>query len=148
MKAVVDTLDVARSNLARRAAAPAYFSGTDAVPAWTGSYTGRKPILTALGQSYRSGISYSKARGRYYWWRNNGDSKDTHRFEVWSAPNSWGSWRRVYYTARWDMNPDERGEFLVTWMGPEPIGKLGNLHLLFSGYDWMMNRKATIAAGH
>jgi hypothetical protein len=52
-----------------------YFSGTAAAPAWTDSYAGRRPILTAPGQSFRSGVSYSKARGRYYWWRNNGDGK-------------------------------------------------------------------------
>ena len=125
-----------------------YFSGTAAAPAWTGSYTGRRPILTAPGRSYRSGVSYSKARGRYYWWRNNGDSGDTRSFEVWSAPNPWGSWRRVYYTANWDMNPGERGEFPVAWMGQEPISEQGTLHLLFSGYDRMMIRRATIAAGH
>jgi hypothetical protein len=128
--------------------APEYFSGTAANPAWSTSYAARQPIATAPGQCFRSGISYSRARGRYYWWRNNGDSLRTNSFEVWSGPRPWGPWTRVYHTALWDMNPGERGEFPVGWMGPEPIGEPGTLHLLFSGGDRLKVRRATIAAGH
>jgi hypothetical protein len=125
-----------------------YFSGTAAVPAWTGSHAARQPILTGPGQCFRSGMSYNKARGRYYWWRNNGDSKRTNSFEVWSGPEAWGPWTRVYYTAHWDINPGERGDFPAEWMGPEPIDQPGTLHLLFSGDDRMTIRRATIAAGN
>ena len=45
----------------------------------------------------RSGISYSKARGRYYWWQNNGNSKVTNSFEVWSSNRLYGPWTQIYH---------------------------------------------------
>lgn len=47
--------------------------------------------------SMRSGISYSKARGRYYWWQNNGNSKVTNSFEVWSSNRLYGPWTQIYH---------------------------------------------------
>ena len=138
---------VARDKLASQTA-PEYFSGTAAAPAWSSDYAARKPIFTAPGKCFRSGISYSQARGRYYWWQNNGDSLQTNSFEVWSGRNPWGPWTRLYYTAQWDINPGERGEFPVHWMGSEPITQPGTLYLPFSGSDRLKIRKATVAAGY
>ena len=138
---------VPRGGLATRTA-PEYFSGSPASPAWSTSFAARRPIFTAPGKCYRSGISYSKARGRYYWWQNKGDSSGTNSFEVWSGSRLYGPWTRIYHTAKWDMSPGERGEFPVQWMGSEPIDEPGTLHLLFSGNDQLTIRKATIAAGY
>jgi hypothetical protein len=129
-------------------ARPQYFSGDAEHPSWSGSYYARKPIFTAAGKCYRSGISYNRFRNRFYWWQNNGDSKTTNSFEVWSGKGLYGPWTRIYYTAEWDMNPGERGEFPVDWMGSEPISQPGTLYLLFSGSDRLKIRKATVAAGH
>jgi hypothetical protein len=127
---------------------PDYYSGTAARPTWSTSYAARQPIFMAPGKCYRSGMSYNAARGRYYWWQNNGNSKETGSFEVWSGPNPWGPWTRIFFTSKWDINPGERGEFPVAWMGKEPISGPGTLHLLFSGSDRLKIRKATIAAGY
>lgn len=137
---------VPRTRLASQAA-PEYFSGTPNAPAWSGSFAARKAIFTAPGKCFRSGISYNKARGRYYWWQNNGDSLATNSFEVWSGARLYGPWTRIYYTDEWDINPGERGEFPVQWMGSEPLSRPGTLYLLFSGNDQLMIRRATVAAG-
>lgn len=124
-----------------------YFSGTASAPAWSTSYAARSPVFSASGQAYRSGMSYSQARGRYYWWQNTGKTKSTGRFRVLSGPQPWGPWTEVYYTAKWDMKAGEHGTFPVKWMGREPISQPGTLYLLFSGDDRLKVRKATIAAG-
>jgi hypothetical protein len=140
-------LRVPRTRLTDRSAYQ-FFNGTPSNPSWGQSYSGRKPIFTAPGKCYRSGMSYSRARGRYYWWQNNGASTTTNSFEVWSSSKPWGPWKRIFHTAEWDINPGERGEFPVAWMGSEPISRQGKLHLLFSGGDRLTIREATIAAGY
>jgi len=127
---------------------PQYFSGDATKYSWSGSYHARKPIFTAAGKSYRSGLSYNRFRQRYYWWQNNGDSLATNSFEVWSSPRLKGPWKRIFFTPKWDMNPGERGEFPVHWMGREPIDEPGTLYLVFSGHDRLNVRKATVAAGY
>lgn len=125
-----------------------YFSGTPSRPSWSSSLAARAAIFSSPGRCYRSGMSYSRARGRYYWWQGNGDSRVNDSFSVWAGPNPWGPWEQVYHTKRWDIDPGERGEFPPAWMGSEPISKPGTLHLLFSGSDRLTVRRATIAAGH
>ena len=125
-----------------------FFSGSPTNPAWAKTYTSRKAIFSAPGKCYRSGISFSKARGRYYWWQRSGDSLASNSFEVWSGANPWGPWRRVFDTANWDMSAGERGEFPVAWMGSAPISRPDTLYLLYSGGDRLTIRKATIAAGY
>ena len=127
---------------------PEYYNGTPGSPSWSGSYYARKAIFTALGKCFRSGITYNRFRGRYYWWQNNGASRVSNSFEVWSGANVWGPWTRVYYTSRWDVNPGERGEFPPQWLGREPISEPGTLYLVYSGDDRLNVRKATIAAGY
>ncbi len=68
-------------------------------------------------------------------------------FEVWSGEQPWGKWVRIYSTTEWDMSPGERGEFPIAWMGKEPISAAGTLHLLFSGQDQLVVRRATVAPG-
>ena len=140
-------LRVPASRLTERSAYE-FFSGSPTNPAWAKTYTSRKAIFTAPGKCYRSGISFSKARGRYYWWQRSGDSLASNSFEVWSGANPWGPWRRVFDTANWDMSAGERGEFPVAWMGSAPISRPDTLYLLYSGGDRLTIRKATIAAGY
>jgi hypothetical protein len=128
-------------------AAYQFFVGTPANPAWANRYLDRRPIFTAAGKCFRSGMSYSKARGRYYWWQNTGEAA-SNSFQVWSARKPWGPWTRIFATADWDIDKGERGEFPVAWMGSEPISQPGKLHLLFSGGDRLTIRAATIAAGY
>jgi hypothetical protein len=124
-----------------------FFNGTPTVQSWTKAYSDRRAFFTARGKCFRSGMSYDGARKRYYWWRNTGDSKTTKSFEVWSGEHPWGKWVRIYSTTEWDMSPGERGEFPVAWMGREPISAAGTLHLLFSGQDLLVVRRATVAPG-
>jgi hypothetical protein len=140
-------LRVPKSRLTERSAYE-FFSGTPSRPSWAKSRSRRQPIFAAPGQCFRSGMSYSQARGRYYWWQNDGRSLQSFGFSVWSAARPWGPWRRVFATSRWDMSPGERGEFPVAWMGKEPIGSQGTLYLLFSGGDRLTVRRATVAAGY
>jgi hypothetical protein len=65
----------------------------------------------------------------------------------WSGEQPWGKWVRIYSTTKWDMSPGERGEFPIAWMGKEPISAAGTLHLLFSGQDELVVRRATVAPG-
>jgi hypothetical protein len=125
-----------------------FFSGTPASPSWSKSYEERKSIFTAPGKCFRSGMTYSSARARYYWWQNNGDSKRTGSFEVWSGPRPWGPWTRIFFTPKWDVNPGERGEFPVDWMGSAGINLPGTMYLVYSGDDRLNIRRATVAAGY
>jgi hypothetical protein len=123
-----------------------FFNGTPASPSWSKLYRERKSILSARGKCFRSGMSYNAVRQRYYWWQNRSNSTEPDSFGVWSGPTPWGPWTRIFFTSKWDMDPGERGEFPVAWMGKEPIGQPGTLHLLFSGNDQLTVRRATIAA--
>ena len=127
-----------------------FFSGTPASPAWSKIHADARAIFAARDQCYRSGMSYNRARNRYYWWQNKGRKFTNNSFEIWSAPKPWGPFTRLYRAGpdRWDVNPGERGEFPVAWMGPQPISQPGTMHLLFSGHDQLMIRRVTIARGY
>ncbi len=125
-----------------------YFSGTSAAPAWSFKFSDRRYILTDTGKAYRSGMSFNKARARYYWWRASGSISQNKDFKVSSAPNPWGPWSTIYTTTNWDMNPGESGTFPIKYMGTQPLSQQGTMYLLFSGSDRMNIRKATLSPGY
>jgi hypothetical protein len=140
-------LRVPKGKLLQRSAYQ-FFSGTPTKPSWATYSRESSSIFTSAGLCYRSGMSYSKARGRYYWWQNTGYNSNKNAFRVLSSRNPWGPWTKVFGTQNWDMDQGERGEFPVSWMGSEPISQPGTLHLVFSGGDRLNIRRATIAAGY
>jgi len=121
-----------------------YFSGTATSPAWSSSYTSRKPIFTQSGKCYRSDMSWDAGLGRFIWWQNKcaqgEDCRSLGKFGVFDAPNPWGPWTTVFYTTNWDMGAGESGHFPPKWMS-------GNTaYLTFSGDDAFSVRKATFIA--
>jgi hypothetical protein len=132
-----------------------FFSGTPSSPAWV-SYANRasrKAIFTSKGRCARNGMTYSSARGRYYWWqqipptRNNVDSRFFGGFGIYSSANPWGPWIPVYYNEKWDVGPGERGEIPTKWMSASGISTSGDIYLEFSGNDSLSIRKGTLAPG-
>lgn len=125
-----------------------FFSGTADKPAWVGyADRGRRTgILTDPGRCMRSGVSYNPARGRYYLWQQ--IPNEDRGLGIYSAPNVWGPWTRLFYTESWDTPAGERGEFPVKWMDQAGIGQQGTMYLLFSGGDRLSVRKATVKPGY
>jgi len=132
-----------------------FFSGTTSAPSWV-SYADRAQrtgIFTSKGRCLRSGMTYNAARGRYYWWQeipptwDDPDARFFGGFAIYSAPQPWGRWTPVYYTEKWDVGPGEKGELPTKWMSASGIGASGDMHLVFSGDDYLAIRKGTIAAG-
>ena len=129
--------------------APAYdLAYTADKPAWVGyADRGRRTgILTDPGRCMRSGVSYNPARGRYYLWQQ--IPNEDRGLGIYSAPNVWGPWTRLFYTESWDTPAGERGEFPVKWMDQAGIGQQGTMYLLFSGGDRLSVRKATVKPGY
>ena len=62
-------LRVPKAKLTQRTAYE-FFVGTPGQPAWGKSYERRRQIFASADKCFRSGMSYSKARDRYYWWHN------------------------------------------------------------------------------
>jgi len=130
----------------RDRAAYEFFRGRDASgnPLWTPDVTQRTAVFTHAGRCRRSGISYNAGLGRYLWWQmNHVDGQDNRfagGFGVYDAPEPWGPWTTVYYTANWDVGPGETGSFPPKWMSSD--GK--TIHLVFSGDDTFAVRQATL----
>jgi hypothetical protein len=126
-----------------------FFAGLDAGgdPLWTSNVSGRKPVFSHRDNTTnRTGISYDAPLGRYLWWQQNADNgidtRSSGGFGVYDAPEPWGPWTTVYYTASWDVGPGETACFPTKWMSPD--GK--TVHLVFSGNDNFSVRKATLTA--
>jgi hypothetical protein len=61
-------------------------------------------------------------------------------FGIYEAPEPWGPWRTIYFTADWDVGPGETSSLPPKWMSKD--GK--TVHLVFSGDDCFSVRKATL----
>jgi hypothetical protein len=118
-------------------------------PVWTRDLALRGAVFTHSGRCLRSQITYNAAIKRYLWWQqlpNPGVSKekaDTRfqgGFGVYDAPEPWGPWTTVYFTAQWDVGPGESAGFPTRWMSAD--GK--RLWLAFSGQDCFSVREAVL----
>jgi len=121
--------------------------GPDDRPIWTKAVAERGAVFTHKGRCYRCGISYNAGLKRYLWVQilpGTGGKKADTRFEggfaVYDAPEPWGPWTTVFYTAKWDVGPGETACFPTKWMSAD--GK--TLHLVFSGDDHFAVRKARL----
>jgi len=142
--ASADGLVLARvpSELLPRREAYEFFAGFDdeGRPVWSKEVASRKPVFRNPGRVYRSGVSYHAPSKRYLLCQviPGEDTRFEGGFGIYDAPEPWGPWTTVYYTARWDMGPGETCSIPTKWMGED------TLHMLFSGDDSFSVRKAEI----
>jgi CubicO group peptidase (beta-lactamase class C family) len=121
-----------------------FFAGLDgSQPRWTKEIAGREAVFAHPGRCYRSSVSYNAALRRYLWCQTlpGGDARFRGGFGVYDAPEPWGPWTTVYYTAAWDVGPGETSSFPTRWMSAD--GK--TVYLVFSGEDCFSVREATLA---
>ncbi len=140
-------LRVPRTRLTDRSAYQ-FFNGTPSNPSWGQSYAGASrssrqrasaigPACPTAGRASAITGGRTTAQARRPTASRSGPAR---------SPGGHGSGSSI--PSEWDINPGERGEFPVAWMGSEPIAEQGKLHLLFSGGDRLTIREATIAAGY
>ena len=112
-------------------------------PKWSSNINERSSIFRHRGKCLRSGISYNQTIRRYIWWQQIPENVDTRfkgGFGIYEAPEPWGPWSTIYFTANWDVGPGETGSFPTKWMSKD--GK--TMYLVFSGNDTFSVRKATL----
>ena len=111
---------------------------------WSRDFNDREAIFINPGRCRRSGISYNAGLKQYLWWQlhhvNGLDTRFKGGFGVYSAPDPWGPWTRIYFTEQWDVGPGETAHFPPKWMSAD--GR--TVHLIFSGDDSFSVRRATI----
>jgi hypothetical protein len=123
-----------------------FFAGLDAEkrPTWSKDIANRAAVFEHKGKCYRSGITFHPATRRYLWCQVHPGPDPGPRFKggfgVYEAPEPWGPWRTVYYTAEWDVGPGETNSFPTKWMSAD--GRTA--WLLFSGDDCFSLRKAAL----
>jgi CubicO group peptidase (beta-lactamase class C family) len=135
-------------NRVRERAAYEFFQRLDSTgcPTWTPDIDSREPVFTHPGRCYRSGVTYNAGLKRYFWCQIHPESTDSRgpryegSFGIYEAPEPWGPWTTVYFTAAWDIGPGETSSFPTKWMSDD--GK--TMYLVFSGNDYFSVRKATL----
>ena len=111
-----------------------------ASPEWTADVQQRGAVFEHPGHCYRSSVSYNAALRRYLWCQT-GLGEDTRHaggFAIYDAPEPWGPWTTVFYTAQWDVGPGETSCLPTKWMSSD--GR--TVHLVFSGDDCFSVRRA------
>lgn len=133
---------VPRAKIKVREAYEFYLGQAGTTPLWTKDIGERQGVFEHAGKCYRSGISYYAGLRRYLWCQilPGGDPRFAGGFGVYDAPEPWGPWTTVFYTAAWDVGPGETSSFPTKWMSAD--GK--TLHLVFSGDDSFCVRRATL----
>ena len=116
-------------------------------PVWTDDIEKRGAVFENPNACLRHSITYNAGLERYLWWqqipnynhKNNdlGDTRFTGGFGIYEAPESWGPWRTVYFTEKWDVGPGELANFPAKWMSKD--GK--TCYMTFSGDDSFSVRK-------
>jgi CubicO group peptidase (beta-lactamase class C family) len=128
----------------RERAAYQFFAGIDAngQPMWTADLANRAGVFTHPGRCYRSGITYNAGLKRYLWCQiiPGPDTRFEGGFGIYDAPEPWGPWTTVYYTADWDVGPGETSSIPAKWISDD--GR--TIHLVFSGDDHFSVRQATL----
>jgi hypothetical protein len=134
---------VPHTSIADRSAYEFYKGLDDAGrPRWSQDIGDRQAVFTHQGNCYRSGITYHAALKRYLWCQTlpKGDARFSGGFGVYDAPEPWGPWTTVYFTAKWDVGPGESSSIPTKWISPD--GR--EVHLVFSGDDHFSVRKARL----
>jgi CubicO group peptidase (beta-lactamase class C family) len=125
-----------------------FFRGLDAQgrPTWTKEIAQRGAVFSHPGQCYRSGITYNAGLKRYFWCQIHPGSRHPQgqRFQggfgIYEAPEPWGPWSTVFFTADWDVGPGESSSLPTKWMSAD--GR--TVHLVFSGNDHFSVRQGTL----
>jgi hypothetical protein len=129
-----------------------FFAGIEqSDPAWTRDIGRRELILRNDGICYRASVSYNAGLGRYLLVQpvptkvggdstNKPDTRFAGGLAIYDAPEPWGPWTTVFYTASWDVGPGETGSFPTKWMSAD--GR--TMHLVFSGDDCFSVRQAKL----
>ncbi len=118
----------------------------DGNPKWTPEIESRGAVFRHPGRCYRSGVTFNAGLGRYLWCQVHPESNDSRGpryeggFAIYEAPEPWGPWSTVYFSAAWDIGPGETCSFPTKWISDD--GK--TLYLVFSGDDFFSVRKATL----
>ncbi|MEZ4708899.1 MAG: hypothetical protein R3A44_16945 [Caldilineaceae bacterium] len=115
-------------------------------PIWTDDINQRGAVFTSVGKKAgRSSITYNAALGRYIWWQGINESAADERFTggfgIYDAPEPWGPWTTVYYTALWDYPPGVLGSFPTKWMSPD--GR--TMYLVSDANDSFALRRVTLS---
>jgi len=129
-----------------------FFTGLQAgQAAWSSDLGRRTAVLSASGQCYRPGLSYSPGLKRFLLVqpiptaasRDRAGKIDT-RFAgglaIYDAPDPWGPWTTAFFTSQWDVAPGDSAHFPTKWMS----GDGRTLCLVFSWGDNFCVRKAQI----
>ena len=111
-------------------------------PLWTKEVSERGAIFRHPGGCYRSGISYNAGLRRYLWSQTlpGSDARFKGGFGIYDAPEPWGPWTTVYFSANWDVGPGETSSFPAKWMSADGH----TLHLVFSGQDSFSVRRGRL----
>ncbi len=134
---------VPKDRLRDRAAYEFFVSrSADGSAKWSANINDRGAVFEHPGLCYRSSVTYNPALQRYLWCQT-GPGEDTRfagGFGIFDAPEPWGPWTTVYYTAKWDVGPGETCSLPTKWMSADGC----TVHLLFSGDDFFSVRRATL----
>jgi CubicO group peptidase (beta-lactamase class C family) len=111
-------------------------------PVWSTNVDLLAAVFEHPGLCLRSGISYNAGLERYLWWQQlprgiRSDTRFQAGFGIYDAPEPWGPWTTVYFTAQWDTGPGDTASFPTKWMSAD--GK--TCHLVFSGNDYFSIRR-------
>jgi len=111
-------------------------------PVWTDDVRRRGAVFEHAGQCYRSTVSYHAGLRRYLWCPTlpGGDARFRGGIAVFDAPEPWGPWTTVFFTAEWDVGPGETSSLPPKWMSAD--GRI--VHLVFSGNDCFSVRRGTL----
>jgi hypothetical protein len=152
---IADRLVLARALKTRLRDRDAYefFAGLDGAgqPQWSRNLAHRRAVFTPGTGCYRSRVTYNAALRRYLLVqpvpglssRDKAGQLDTRShggLAIYDAPEPWGPWTSVFFTARWDVGPGDSASFPSKWMNPNGT----TLHLVFSGDDSFSVRQATL----
>lgn len=111
-------------------------------PVWSADVADCGAVFEHPNECSRSGISYNAGLKRYLWWHQRRVMDDDNTrfrggFSIYDAPEPWGPWTTVFYTAMWDVGPGDQAFFPTKWMSAD--GK--TCYLVFSGDDTFAVRK-------
>jgi hypothetical protein len=111
-------------------------------PVWTKDIQQRGAVFAQRGACYRSGVTWAPGLQRYLWCQTGGgnDTRFAGGLAIYDAPEPWGPWTTVFFTASWDVGPGESCSLPPKWMSAD--GRV--VHLVFSGDDSFSVRRATL----
>jgi hypothetical protein len=122
-----------RKDRIRDRAAYEFFAGMDSTsqPMWTKDIRHCGAVFEHMGKCFRCMVSLDIGLKRYLMCQAGSARPVEAGFGVFDAPEPWGPWTTVTYTAHWDVSPGETASFPTKWMSAD--GK--TLYLVYSGDD-------------